>query len=142
MSALSFFRLGCDDRRSREHRERLTLAWRTPCPVHLVNYSARLARRVTSGLMILAMIGFCCFSTTPYDAIDEAHYALRVTVLENNLLALRFHFHSNQSFVSQESYLCSVKIQIDHSRQPVLPLLCQTNQFQKYRHVVQLRIDG
>ena len=39
-----------DLHRSRERRERLARAWRTPCPVHLIKLSARLARCVTSGL--------------------------------------------------------------------------------------------
>lgn len=51
--------LGRAVRRSRERRERLALAWRSPCPMRLVNFSARLARRVTCGLTVLVSLIFC-----------------------------------------------------------------------------------
>jgi hypothetical protein len=69
---------GCDSHRSREHRERLPLPWRSMCSVRHLQSLARFADAVPSGLMILAVIGFCCFSTTPYGAIDEAHCALPI----------------------------------------------------------------
>lgn len=57
---------GPDDRRSREHWERLPLAWRSMCPVHHFHFLARFAHAVTGGLrgvsevliVTVSMLGF------------------------------------------------------------------------------------